>query len=170
MKKRLCAALAALMIFVFASCARTDIVKAYTDKDKMPSYITRLDPKSDGDTYAVLLRKFDESKSSVAVCSGISGESNIIYDLPDGKLTYELTAYDGLIAFYELSMYSDGSVNYALKVIDTKDNNKVHSPYSKTMSEEGDVQTRFIAVFDGAVYYLTKSNLLGRCRDIGLGH
>lgn len=164
MKKCLCFVLAAYMIFALASCAREDIIKTYTDKDEMPSYITRLDPRSDVGKFAVLLRKYDESKSSVALCDKIGGELNIVYELPDVSLTYELTAYDGLIAFYELSMFSDGSVNYALKVIDTKDGNKVHSPYKKTVSEEGDVQTRFIVIYNGAVYYLTKSNLLGRCR------
>ena len=165
MKKCLCFALAALRIFALASCARADIIKTYDDPQFMPSQMTFLYPEEpDDESFAVLLRKYDESASAVAVGMKPDGEFNVIYRLPEGKLTYELTAYDGIIAFYELTAYSDGSVNYALKVIDTKDNNKVHSPYKKTVSEEGDLQTRFIVIYNNAVYYLTKSNLLGRCR------
>ena len=152
------------MIIIFASCSGANIVKTYTDAEKLPSNMTLLDPRAQDDIYAVLLRKFDESKTSVALCDGVDGEFDIIYELPAGTITYELTAAEGLIAFYELSMYSDGSVNYALKVIDTKNENKVHNPYSKTISEDGDLQTRFLCIYNGAVYYLTKSNLLGRCR------
>lgn len=164
MKKSLCFILAAAVIFIFASCSGANTVKTYTDAEKLPSNMTLLDPRAQDDIYAVLLRKFDESKTSVALCDGVDGEFDIIYDLPAGTITYELTAAEGLIAFYELSMYSDGSVNYALKVIDTKNENKVHSPYSKTISEDGDLQTRFLCIYNGSVYYLTKSNLLGRCR------
>ncbi len=164
LKKLLCFILAAAAVFAFASCARADIIKTYTDAGGLPSQMTPLDPRADDGKFAVLLRKFDDSKTSVAVSDKIDGDFDIIYELPDGRITYELTACDGLIAFYELSMFSDGSVNYALKIIDTKNENKVHSPYGKTVSEEKDLQTRFLVIYNGAVYYLTKSNLLGRCR------
>ena len=152
---------------ILCSCGiRNDIIKTYDDPYFMPSHMTLLYPEKPDDSFvAVLLRKYDESASAVAVGSEPDGDFNVVYRLPDGKLTYELSAGDGIVAFYELTAYSDGSVNYALKVIDTKsDAVNVITPYSKTVSGENDVQTRFICVYGGCVYYITKSNLLGRCR------
>ena len=165
MKKLFCILLASLLMTLCACQSGADTVAAYNEPGKIPTHICRLYRSSADDTrIAVLLRRYDESASVVAVSDGPGGDMTAVYSLPEGVMTYELTANDGLIAFYELTTYSDGSVNYALKVIDTNNNNTVHSPYKKTVSDEGDLQTRFIAVFDGSVYYLTKSNLLGRCR------
>ena len=152
---------------IFCSCGvRNDIIKTYDDPYFMPSHMTRLYPeKAEDKTLAVLLRKYDEAASAIAVCTEPEAEPAVIYRLPDGKITYEISAGDGIIAFYELTTYTDGSVNYALKVIDTKSETlDVRTPYNKSVSDENDVQTRFICVYGGCVYYITKSNLLGRCR------
>lgn len=152
---------------IFCSCGvRNDIIKTYDDPYFMPSHMTRLYPEKAKDkTLAVLLRKYDEAASAIAVCTEPEAEPAVIYRLPDGKITYEISAGDGIIAFYELATYTDGSVNYALKVIDTKSETlDVRTPYNKSVSDENDVQTRFICVYGGCVYYITKSNLLGRCR------
>lgn len=152
---------------IFCSCGvRNDIIKTYDNPYFMPSHMTRLYPeKAEDKTLAVLLRKYDEAASAIAVCTEPEAEPAVIYRLPDGKITYEISAGDGIIAFYELTTYTDGSVNYALKVIDTKSETlDVRTPYNKSVSDENDVQTRFICVYGGCVYYITKSNLLGRCR------
>ncbi|MBR6921301.1 MAG: hypothetical protein IKH51_03825 [Clostridia bacterium] len=165
MKKLLCILLASLMLTLCACQSGKNIITVYSEAGKIPTYICRLYPAERDDTrIALLLRRYDESTSSVAVAAAPGEEMTEVYSLPAGSLTYEMTAGDGLIAFFELTTYSDGSVNYALKVIDTKNNNKVHTPYKKTVSEDNDIQTRFIVIFDGCVYYLTKSLLLGRCR------
>jgi len=152
---------------VFCSCGvRNDIIKTYDDPYFMPSHMTRLYPeKAEDKTLAMLLRKYDEAASAIAICTEPEAEPAVIYRLPDGKITYEISAGDGIIAFYELTTYTDGSVNYALKVMDTKSETlDVRTPYNKSVSDENDVQTRFICVYGGCVYYITKSNLLGRCR------
>ncbi|MBQ7699012.1 MAG: hypothetical protein IJT49_01550 [Clostridia bacterium] len=165
MKKFLCLVLSIISLTLCACQSDTNIAAVYDEPGRIPTHVCRLDPSSADDTrLALLLRKYDESASVVAVSDGPGGEMTAVYSLPDSVMTYEITANEGLIAFYELTTYSDGSVNYALKVIDTNNNNKVHSPYKKTVTDENDIQTRFIAVYDGCVYYLTKSNLLGRCR------
>lgn len=165
MKKLLCILLASLMLTLCACQTGKNVIFTYAEQGKIPTYICRLYPAEREDTrVALLLRRYDESASSVAVAAAPGEETTVVYSLPAGALTYELTAGEGIIAFYELTTYSDGSVNYTLKIIDTKNNNAVHSPYKKTVSEDNEIQTRFIAVFDGCVYYLTKSNLLGRCR------
>ena len=165
MKKFLCILLASLALTLCACRKAENTVRSYDEPGRIPTHITRLYPEKDDDEkYAVLLRRYDETLSAVAVSDGVGGELNTVYTLPEGVITYELTAGGGLIAFFELTTYGDGGINYALKVIDTNDNNKVHSPYKKTVADENDIQTRFIAVYGGCVYYLTKSNLLGRCR------
>ena len=165
MKKYLCIILALLALTLCACRQAENTVRVYDTQGQIPSHMSRLYPNLKYDTrYAVLLRRYDESVTSVAVADKPDGELTTVYSLPYGVLTYEITAGDGLIAFYELTTYSDGSVNYALKVIDTKNGDKVHSPYKKTVSEDNEIQTRFIVIFDDCVYYLTKSNLLGRSR------
>ncbi len=164
MKKYVCVMLAAL--FLLAGCSSpNNIIAEYTSPDALPSCYARLSPEKSADgSYAVLLRRFDETESHIAVCGGLGEETRAVYSLPYGTFAYELYAGGGLIAFYQLESYTDGRVDYALKVIDTENGNKVHSPYSKTVSDISETQTRFIAVFGGAVYYLTSSAKLGRCR------
>ena len=165
MKKLICILLASLMLTLCACQTGKNIIFTYDEQGKIPTYICRLYPEDREDTrLALLLRRYDESASAVAVASAPDGEMTEVYSLPAGSLTYEMTAGGGIIAFFELTTYSDGSVNYALKVVDTNNSNAVHTPYKKTVSEDNEIQTRFITVFDGCVYYLTKSNLLGRCR------
>ena len=145
---------------LLCACRYDDSVAAvYEEPGRIATHICSLGPS----TYcALLFRRYDESSSVIAKGYSPDMEIETVYTLPEGSLTYELTAGGFIIAFYELTTYSDGSVNYALKVID--EDNKVHSPYSKTVSEDNEIQTRFLAVYDDCVYYLTKSNLLGRCR------
>ena len=164
MKKTVCVLIAAL--FLLAGCSKPDnVIAEYTSPDELPSCYARLYPEKSADSsYAVLLRRFDEAESHIAVCGGLGEEMRTVYSLPEGTFAYELCAGGGLIAFYQLISYTDGSIDYALKVIDTENENKLNSPYSKTVSDISETQTRFIAVFGGAVYYLTSSAKLGRCR------
>ena len=164
MKKLLCAVFAVLILL--AGCSQNkNVIAEYESPDRLPSCYARLYPEKSGDgRYAVLLRKFDGIETHIAVSDGLDGEPQTVYSLPDGTFAYELAAGGGLIAFYQLTSYTDGSVNYALKIIDTENGNKVHSPYSKTVSDAKETQTRFLTVFGGAVYYLTASVKLGRCR------
>ena len=157
--------LASLALTLCACQKAEKIVRSYGEPGKIPTYMARLFPDTEGDTkYAFLLRRYDQIDSAIATADGFDGEFTTVYSLPNGVITYELTAKEGLIAFYEVTTYNDGSVNYALKVIDTNNGNKVHSPYKKTVADDNDIQTRFIVIYDNSVYYLTKSNLLGRCR------
>ena len=165
MKKLLCIILSLLTFALCACQADKNTVRTYDQPGRIPTYMSRLYPNTEGDErYAYLLRRYDESASAVAISDTQNGEMTTVYTLQSGNLTYEFTAGYGIIAFYELTTYTDGSVSYALKIIDTKNNNKVHSPYKKTVSEDAEIQTRFLCVFEDSVYYLTKSNLLGRCR------
>lgn len=164
MKRLMCAALAVLLILT--GCASNkNVIAEYVSPDKLPSCCARLYPEKSGDDrYAAVLRQYDGVETHIAVSDGLGGQMRTVYSLPEGTFAYELSAGGGLIAFYQLISYTDGSVNYALKVIDTENGNKVHSPYSKTVSDVSEMQTRFIVVFGGAVYYLTASAKLGRCR------
>ncbi len=164
MKRLICSALALLLLLCGCS-APANIIAEYSSPDALPSCYTRLYPEKSGDErYAVLLRKFDETDTKIAVCDGIGGELKEVYSLPEGTFSYELYAGGGLIAFYQLISYTDGSVDYDLKAIDTENGNRVHSVFRKTVSDISETQTRFIAVFGGCVYYLTSAAKLGRCR------
>ena len=163
MKKYVCITLAALTLLL-CSC-QAGAFRTFDEPGYIPTHMTALYPEDpENGSVAVLLRRYDESSSSVAVAPSTGAEMTKIYDLTAGTLTYELTAGDGIIAFFELTTYSDGSVNYALKVLDTEKENELHIPYKKTVSEDDEMQTRFIVIYGRCVYYLTKSNLLGRCR------
>lgn len=165
MKKYLCASLALLFVLLCSCGGDKSVIKKFDEESGLPAHITRLYPEKSGDTkVAVLLRRYDDTASAVATADAPDGELKTVYELPAGSFTYEIAAGGGVIAFYELTAYTDGSVKYALKVIDTENGNKVHSPFKKTVSQDGGVQTRFIAVCGGAVFYLTRAELLERCR------
>ena len=165
MKKIACILLFCITV-TLASCGRGAVNIAVYDKPgRIPTHMISLHPEVPSSTeVAVLLRRYDESSSAVAVSDRPGGELTTVYTLPEGTVTYEVVAEGGIIAFYEISAYSDGSVSYALRAVDTANGGKVHSPYKKTVSEDGEIQTRFIVVYDRCVYYLTKADLLGRSR------
>lgn len=166
MKKITVVLLLASLLLSLCSCSDKSLVAEYTDEYDLPTYMTRLYPQDGTDTkFAVLLRAYDKAAAKLAVTDTLTGDFNVVYTLDEGTTTYELYAGEGIIAFYQLIAYTDSSINYALKVVDTTtEPATVYSPYSKTVSSSGDTQTRFLCVWNGCVYYLTASPLLNACR------
>lgn len=163
--KKLTVLLAFVMLFC-SSCTVVPHLAEYEGEGPLPSYMTLLYPGTTSGEYAVLLRSYDKTSSVIALADEIGGEMTNIYTCPDTAAVYEIYAKDGTAAFFEVTAYANGSYGYELNVLETANGEVVHhdNVYSKTVTREGDVQTRFVAVFDGCVYYLTSSVSLERCR------
>lgn len=157
--------LCVVLSLLLSSCTVTEPLAIYTGGD-VPSDFTPLYPGTSGTEYAVLLRKYDSFISSIAVTEYLGAPLETVYTASDTSAIYEIYAKDGIIAFYELTSYEDGTVGYELNVLEYGSRETVHhdNVYQKTVTREGDVQTRFLAIHDGAVYYLTASLLLERSR------
>ena len=165
LKKFCCMFLALVMLALCACGSDGGALAVFEENDGVVSHAVPLYPHVSGDERtAYLLRRANSDTAGVALASRPGAEYTVIYETPSNAAVYELYADGGIIAFYELTVYSDGSVGYALKIIDTGNGSRVVSPFKKTVSENTGAQTRFIVVFDGCVYYLTESPLLGRCR------
>lgn len=157
---------AAALFLTLCSCSgEKNIIKSYGEDGGIPAHTVRLYPGSPGDTrVASLMCRYDGTDARIGVADGPGSDVRIVYETSPNTLTYEITAGGGIIAFYELTIYNDGSAGYALKAVDTENGGAVHSPFKKTVSSDTVKQTRFLYVYDGYVYYLTEAALLGRCR------
>ena len=150
---------------LFCGCrGNSDIIKTFTEDGGIPTHIVPLYPEIPTDTrVAALLCRYDGTAARIATAPSPAGDMTVVYENTNGTLTYEIAAGGGIVAFFELTMFTDGSAGYALKVVETE-NGTVHSPFKKTVSADTVKQTRFLYVYGGSVYYLTESASLGRCR------
>ncbi len=163
MKKRICILL--LLLLLLCSCGKTGGLLSFDESDGVVTDAAALYPHVTGDTRtAYLLRRADDDRSFIATAPDPCAQYETVYTSAPGTIIYEISADRGVIAFYELKLYSDGGVSYTLKTVDTENGNRVSAAYSKTVSENTGMQTRFLYVLDGYVYYLTESLLLERDR------
>ncbi len=164
LKKRIFALFSAIiMVLLPTSCSKkAETVAEYTTVGEKPSFVAPLYSDKTNGEYAVLLREYGEYGSAVAV-GELDGEKRVLYKTEEGSCIYELYVYEGIVAFYDMTPENDEDVYYRLKVVDTK-SGEVYSPYSKLICEDGDVQPRFLALYDRDVYYVTASLKMGMSR------
>ncbi|MBQ1847580.1 MAG: hypothetical protein II135_06205, partial [Clostridia bacterium] len=159
MKKILITAvLLSVLLPLFCGCGgAAGAVKTFTEDGGIPTHVVPLYPETPGNTrVAALLCRYDGTAAKIASAPSPDGEMTVVYETAPNTLTYEISAGGGIVAFFELTMFTDGSAGYALKVIDTV-SGAVHSPFKKTVFSDTGRQTRFLYVYGGCVYYLTEA-------------
>ncbi len=161
--KRILSLILSLIFICLTSCSsKTSTLAQYETEGQKPSFVSKLytDPRKE--EYAFLIREPGQMQSSVAI-GKIGGEMTTVYTASPDCCIYSLYTNAGIVAFYELYPQTDGSVRYDLKVIDTE-SGETYTPYSKLLSEDNDMQSGYLTVYNDCVYYLTVSLRLQSCR------
>lgn len=154
-----------ILMLTLTSCAAIKVGKSeqvctYTG-DKTLSYMADID---DNGGYAFIYVSPETGEYSVYSAKEDGKEEKLLYTAKKNSYIYELYGNDGIIAFFERTLYSNNDERCTLKVIDSQAE-KVYTPYEKVIVySKNDIQSRFICVEGKDVYYVTASYALGESR------